>query len=66
MRQIKYRVKGDNGQEFITSNYEIAIGCGNRITETFLETVDTRTEREKERARLHALKMREHFRTKKR
>lgn len=59
MRQIKYRVKAENGQEFITPNYEVAAGMGNHIIETILEDVDTRTEKEKAWNHKHMLKIRE-------
>lgn len=65
MRQLKYKVRNNNGQEFITSDYEVAASADNRILETFLETVDTRTDAEKEWNYNHMLKIREHLKAKK-
>ncbi len=64
MRKLQYKVRNSNGQEFITSDYEVAASADNRILETFLETVDTRTDTEKEWNYNHMLKIREHLKAK--
>lgn len=64
MRQLKYKVRNNNGQEFITSDYGVAAADGNRILETFLEMVDTRTDAEKEWGYNHMLKVREYLKAK--
>ena len=59
MRKVFYKVKANNGTEFQTTDYSVADANGNKIVETFLETVDERTPEEKAKAREHARKVRE-------
>ena len=46
MRKLMYEVKTVNGATFNTSSYAEATTGGNKIKRTYLESVDTRTEKE--------------------
>lgn len=66
MRRVNYRVKRADGTEFHTTSYIEANQDGNRIEETYLTTIDERTEEQKEKDREHARKVTEKLRNKKR
>ena len=64
MRRVNYRVRRADGTEFHTTDYKEATSGGNRIEETYLTKIDERTEEQKERAKVHARKIKEIFKAK--
>ena len=58
MRRVNYKVMGTNGVVFDTTDYERATIAGNRIVATYLTDVDLTTEKAKNTAKVHRLKVR--------
>lgn len=58
MRRINYKVMDTNGVVFDTTDYERAIMAGNRIVATYLTDVDLTSDKAKNNARIHRLKIR--------
>ena len=58
MRRVNYKVMDVNGVVFDTTDYERAIMAGNRIVATYLTDVDLTTEKAKNTAKIHRLKVR--------
>ena len=58
MRRVNYKVMDTNGVVFDTTNYERATMAGNRIVATYLTDVDLTTEKAKNTAKVHRLKVR--------
>ena len=58
MRRVNYKVMGANGVVFDTTDYEKATMAGNRIVATYLTDVDLTTEKAKNTAKIHRLKVR--------
>lgn len=48
MRKLNYKVRKVDGTEFHTTSYKEATENANRIIETYLTPVDTKTKEEKE------------------
>lgn len=59
MRKIAYRVSTENGNEFITNDYNKAKANGNYIEETILTEVDPTPEKRKEMMFAHADRLKE-------
>ena len=64
MRAVSYKVKGVDGAEFITTSYTEATNGGNRIKQVLLDTINEKTEKEKETAERRAHKVQEIFKRK--
>lgn len=64
MRAVSYKVKGADGAEFITTSYTEATNGGNRIKQVLLDTINEKTEKEKEIAERRARKVQEIFKRK--
>lgn len=57
MRRVNYKVMDVNGVVFDTTDYERATMAGNRIVATYLTDVDLTTEKAKNTAKIHRLKV---------
>lgn len=64
MRSVNYKVVRADGSKFDTTSYSEATNGGNRILETYLTEICGKTEKEREAARKHALKVQEILKTK--
>jgi len=54
MRNVSYRVTTENGNEFVTNNYNEAKANGNYIEEVILTEIDETTKEQKEKMFAHA------------
>lgn len=59
MRTLNYKVRTENGFEFATTDYTLAVKGGNRILETYFTEVNEKTSKESERAEARVRKVRE-------
>lgn len=59
MRTLNYKVRTENGFEFTTTDYTLAVKGENRILETYFTEVNEKTDKESERAEARARKVRE-------
>ncbi len=58
MRRVNYKVMGTNGVVFDTTDYERATMAGNRIVATYLTDVDLTSDKARNIAKAHRLKVR--------
>lgn len=58
MRRVNYKVMDVNGVVFDTTDYEKAIMVGNHIVATYLTDVDLTSDKAKNTAKIHRLKVR--------
>ena len=58
MRRVNYKVMDTNGVVFDTTDYERATMTGNRIVTTYLTDVDITSDKARNTAKAHRLKVR--------